>query len=33
MKKEKLKVLLVDDDKEFVESLSERVELRKMEVK
>ena len=28
MKKEKLKVLLVDDEKEFVESLSERMALR-----
>ena len=31
MKKEKLKVLLVDDEKEFVESLSERLELRNLE--
>lgn len=31
MKKEKLKILLVDDEKEFVESLSERLELRNLE--
>ena len=31
MKKEKLKVLLVDDEKEFVESLSERLELRNLD--
>ena len=31
MKKEKLRVLLVDDEKEFVESLSERLELRNLE--
>jgi len=31
MKKKKLKVLLVDDEKEFVESLSERLELRNLE--
>ena len=31
MEKEKLKVLLVDDEKEFVESLSERLELRNLE--
>jgi len=31
MKKDKLKVLLVDDEKEFVESLSERLELRNVE--
>ncbi len=31
MKKKKLKVLLVDDEKEFVESLSERMELRNLE--
>ena len=31
MKKDKLKVLLVDDEKEFVESLSERLELRDVE--
>ena len=30
MKKDKLKVLLVDDEREFVESLSERLQLRKM---
>ena len=30
MKKNKLKVLLVDDEKEFVESLSERLELRNL---
>jgi len=30
MKKDKLKVLLVDDEKEFVESLSERLELRNL---
>ncbi|MFH1951512.1 MAG: response regulator [Pseudomonadota bacterium] len=28
MKKDKIKILLVDDEKEFVESLSERLELR-----
>jgi len=31
MKKERLKVLLVDDEKEFVESLSERLELRNLD--
>ena len=31
MEKEKLKILLVDDEKEFVESLSERLELRNLE--
>jgi len=31
LKKEKMKVLLVDDEKEFVESLSERLELRNLE--
>ena len=31
MKKKKLKVLLVDDEKEFVDSLSERLELRNLE--
>jgi DNA-binding NtrC family response regulator len=31
MKKEKMKVLLVDDEREFVESLSERLELRNLE--
>jgi DNA-binding NtrC family response regulator len=31
IKKEKMKVLLVDDEKEFVESLSERLELRNLE--
>ena len=31
MKEEKLKILLVDDEKEFVESLSERLELRNLE--
>ena len=31
MKKSKLKVLLVDDEKEFVESLSERLKLRNVE--
>jgi DNA-binding NtrC family response regulator len=31
LKKEKLKVLLVDDEKEFVESLSERLELRNLD--
>jgi len=31
MEKEKIKVLLVDDEKEFVESLSERLELRNLE--
>jgi hypothetical protein len=31
--REKIKVLLVDDKKEFIESLSERLELRKREVK
>ncbi|MFC1884103.1 response regulator [Thermodesulfobacteriota bacterium] len=31
LKKEKLKVLLVDDEKEFVESLGERLELRNLE--
>ena len=30
MKMEKLKVLLVDDEREFVESLSERLQLRKL---
>ncbi|MBW2030657.1 MAG: response regulator [Deltaproteobacteria bacterium] len=30
LKKKKLKVLLVDDEKEFVESLSERLELRNL---
>ena len=30
MKKDKLKILLVDDEKEFVESLSERLELRSL---
>ena len=30
MKKEKLRILLVDDEKEFVESLSERLELRNL---
>ncbi len=30
MKKDKLKVLLVDDERQFVESLSERLQLRKM---
>jgi len=30
---EKIKVLLVDDEKKFVESLSERLEPRKREVK
>ena len=33
MKKEKLRVLLVDDEKEFVESLSERLELRNLKAK
>ena len=33
MKKHQLKVLLVDDEKEFVESLSERLELRNVESK
>jgi DNA-binding NtrC family response regulator len=32
MKKEKLKILLVDDEKEFVESLSERLGLRDLKV-
>ena len=32
MKKEKLKILLVDDEKEFVESLSERLGLRDLNV-
>lgn len=31
MKKERLKILLVDDEKEFVESLSERLELRNLD--
>jgi DNA-binding NtrC family response regulator len=31
MKKKKLKILLVDDEKEFVESLSERLELRNLD--
>ena len=31
MKKKRLKVLLVDDEKEFVESLSERLELRNLD--
>ncbi len=31
MEKEKLKILLVDDEKEFVESLAERLELRNLE--
>ncbi len=30
MKKDKIKILLVDDEKEFVESLSERLELRNL---
>jgi DNA-binding NtrC family response regulator len=33
VRKEKLKVLLVDDEKEFVESLSERLELRNLDAK
>ena len=31
MTKERFKVLLVDDEKEFVESLSERLELRNLD--
>jgi DNA-binding NtrC family response regulator len=33
VRKEKLKVLLVDDEEEFVESLSERLELRNLDAK
>jgi DNA-binding NtrC family response regulator len=33
VRKEKLKVLLVDDEKDFVESLSERLELRNLDAK
>jgi DNA-binding NtrC family response regulator len=33
MEKKKIKILLVDDEKDFVESLSERLELRDMDAK